>query len=212
VPKPPKLITTHDLAKWIHVDPSSISKWIDKGIILAFRTPGGHRRIRQHDAVEFLRKQGMPIPPELTDAGDSPQGTQPDIHVEVDRRGPGRPKLLLLDDVHWFDESKAALDSAFQLTATTSPLEAMLLLAEQRPPFVLVELNLKGISGLEVVKTIREHETLKQVRVATMTALPSAIAEKKSKAAGAEACFAKPLTLADVNGHFIRDGKRPRRS
>lgn len=196
----PKLITTHDLAAMLQMDPSTISKWVDKGMLLAYRTPGGHRRIRAQDTIDFLQRHGIPIPPELRTTDAPPP---------VERRQSSRPRLLVLDDGQTLQKTAAELEKAFSLTITSSPLEAMLMLAEQRPAFMLIELALDFGGGLEVVKTVREHDTLKAVRVATMTAAPSSNNEKKSAAAGAEACFAKPIDVAQVSALFVQGKPAP---
>lgn len=64
----PKLFTTHDVARMLQVDPSSISKWVDTGKMGAFRTPGGHRRITEPALRAFLEEFQMPVPPELEPA------------------------------------------------------------------------------------------------------------------------------------------------
>ncbi len=63
-----RLYTTHDISRLIQVDPSTVSKWIDKGILVAFRTPGGHRRVKSGDLRTFLVSHQMPIPHELETA------------------------------------------------------------------------------------------------------------------------------------------------
>ena len=60
-----KLYTTHDVSKLLQVDASTVSKWIDKKILLAFKTPGGHRRVQAPHLVAFLKYFVMPIPDEL---------------------------------------------------------------------------------------------------------------------------------------------------
>src|SRR3954470_22428426 len=60
-----QLFTTHDISRLLQVDPSTVSKWIDRGILMAFRTPGGHRRVRSGDLRSFLIAHQMPIPEEL---------------------------------------------------------------------------------------------------------------------------------------------------
>src|SRR5436305_10667281 len=60
-----RLYTTHDISSMLQVDPSTVSKWIDRGILLAFRTPGGHRRVRAGDLRTFLIAHEMPVPDEL---------------------------------------------------------------------------------------------------------------------------------------------------
>jgi len=66
-----KLLSSHECAGLIQVNPSSINKWVKEDRITAFRTPGGHRRIRASDFVSFLTKCGMPIPRALEDVRKS---------------------------------------------------------------------------------------------------------------------------------------------
>src|SRR5471032_2453644 len=62
------LLTSHEVGQLLQVNPSSVNKWVNEGLIPAFRTPGGHRRIRAFDLVGFLRAHKMPIPRPLEDA------------------------------------------------------------------------------------------------------------------------------------------------
>ena len=61
-----KLLTSHQVGELLQVNPSSINKWVNDGRIQAFRTPGGHRRIRVADLVAFLEKHKMPVPRTLS--------------------------------------------------------------------------------------------------------------------------------------------------
>ena len=65
-----QLFTTHDISRLLQVDPSTVSKWIDRGILMAFRTPGGHRRVRSGDLRSFLIAHQMPIPDVPANADD----------------------------------------------------------------------------------------------------------------------------------------------
>jgi len=47
--------STSEVAKYCHVTADTIRKWADAGRITVFKTPGGHRRIRREDLVQFLR-------------------------------------------------------------------------------------------------------------------------------------------------------------
>ena len=59
------VFTTFEAAKLCHVSPLSIINWVNAGRLPAFRTPGGHRRIRREDLVRIMRDTGMPLPEEL---------------------------------------------------------------------------------------------------------------------------------------------------
>ncbi len=63
-----QLLTSHQVGALLQVNPSSVKKWVNEGRIAAFRTPGGHRRIRAADLVEFLDVHKMPIPRPLANA------------------------------------------------------------------------------------------------------------------------------------------------
>lgn len=170
------LYTTHDISQLLQVDPSTVSKWIDRGILTAFRTPGGHRRVRSSDLRTFLIAHQMPIPDEL---------------------GSGIIKLLVVDD------EKPVLDAikrAFkpfaeqvQLTTTSSGIEALLMVAELKPHGMLIDLNMPDLDGYEVVRRIKARKPLEGVRLITMTARDSADAQAESLKAGAVACLSKPL-------------------
>lgn len=171
-----QLYTTHDISRLLQVDPSTVSKWIDRGILLAFRTPGGHRRVRQNDLRTFLIAHQMPVPDEV---------------------GGGVVRLVVVDDEKpALDAIKRALkpySQFIEVTTTTSGVEAILLVSELRPHGLLIDLTMPELDGLEVVRRVRARKQLEGVRIATMTARHSAEAEEASEKAGAVACLAKPI-------------------
>ncbi|MCE9672403.1 response regulator [Myxococcus stipitatus] len=176
-----QLYTTHDISRLLQVDPSTVSKWIDRGILMAFRTPGGHRRVRSADLRTFLITHQMPVPEEL---------------------GSGTVRLLVVDD------ERAVLDAvkrAFkpfaaqvELQTTTSGVEALLLVSEQKPHGMIIDLNMPDIDGLEVCRRIRQRKQMEGVRLITMTSMHTPDVVEQSKQAGALACLAKPLDVQEV--------------
>jgi excisionase family DNA binding protein len=180
-----ELYTTHDISRLLQVDPSTVSKWIDRGILLAFRTPGGHRRVRSSDLRTFLIAHQMPVPEEL---------------------GSQVVRLLVVDD------EKAVLDAmkrAFkpfatqlELVTTTSGVEALLLVSEQKPHGMLIDLNMPDIDGFEVCRRIRARKQLESVRLITMTARHNPEMVEGSLRAGAIACLPKPVDPQQVIEQF----------
>lgn len=57
--------TTSKVAEFCHVTSDTIRKWTETGALHAFKTPGGHRRIRHEDVVKFMREHNIPLPAEL---------------------------------------------------------------------------------------------------------------------------------------------------
>ncbi|ABF92344.1 DNA-binding response regulator [Myxococcus xanthus DK 1622] len=176
-----QLYTTHDISRLLQVDPSTVSKWIDRGILMAFRTPGGHRRVRSADLRTFLITHQMPVPEEL---------------------GSGTVRLLAVDDERpVLDAIKRAFKpfaAQVELQTTTSGVEALLLVSEQKPHGMIIDLNMPDIDGLEVCRRIRARKQMEGVRLITMTSAHTPEVVEQSKQAGALACMAKPLDVQQV--------------
>jgi excisionase family DNA binding protein len=175
------LYTTHDISRLLQVDPSTVSKWIDRGILLAYRTPGGHRRVRGADLRTFLIAHQMPLPDEL---------------------GSPAVRLLAVDgEKQELDALRRAFRSRapqLELTTTSSGVEALLLVSELKPHGMLLDLNLPDMDGLEICRRIRTRKSLEGVRVLTMTDRHGPEAVELSLKAGAVACFAKPVEAEAV--------------
>lgn len=173
--------TTHDVAQIVQVDPSTVSKWVDKGLLLAYRTPGGHRRVRESDLRVFLRQYGMPVPQEL--GGDTP------VLLVVD----DEPKVL-----RSLERAFRSHGEGLRLVCVSSAIEALLLLNEVRPDAVLLDLFMPDVDGFEICRRVRARKTFANLKLLAMTARYDAEVEEKARDAGANACFAKPVDVAAV--------------
>jgi excisionase family DNA binding protein len=175
------LFTTHDISRLLQVDPSTVSKWIDRGLLIAFRTPGGHRRVRSSDLRSFLIAHQMPVPAEL---------------------GSGVVRLVVVDDEKQvLDSIKRAFkpfSSQVEVVTSTSGVEALLMVSETKPHGLIIDLNMPEIDGLEVVRRVRAHKPLEGVRLITMTGRHNQEVVQASLEAGASACLPKPLDVQQV--------------
>jgi|GEM_PF-1866358 len=57
-----RLLTSYEAGALIGVNPSSINNWVRAGRVPAFRTPGGHRRLRAEDLALYLKNNHMAVP------------------------------------------------------------------------------------------------------------------------------------------------------
>lgn len=172
------VFTTFETAKLCHVSPLSIINWVNAGRLPAFRTPGGHRRIRREDLIRFMRENGIPLPEEL-------------------REGSGRPKVLVVDD-----EASIRDVMAEHLTTRANPYEVLTaadgfeagrLVATFRPDVVLLDLRMPGLDGFQICRTIKADPDSASTIVIAMTGFYSPETEARILECGALRCFAKPI-------------------
>ncbi len=56
-----QVYTTQDIAKVCQVSLRTVIRWVDEGRLSSFRTPGGHRRVKEEDLAKFLSSYNIPF-------------------------------------------------------------------------------------------------------------------------------------------------------
>jgi excisionase family DNA binding protein len=177
-----QLLTSSEVGELLQVNPSSVKKWVDDGLLLAFRTPGGHRRIRAVDLVSFLVRHDMPIPAALQDAA--------------------KKRLLIVDDET--DQLKALARSLkrfadrVEVTTTSNGIDALVLVGSFHPHAVLLDVYMPGIDGLEVCRRLKKNAATKDVSVYVVSGNFTSSLEQKALEAGAVQCLSKPVDVRTV--------------
>jgi excisionase family DNA binding protein len=181
------VFTTFEAAKLCHVSPLSIINWVNAGRLPAFRTPGGHRRIRREDLVRFMRESGMPLPEELRD-------------------GSGRPRVLVVDDEASIREVLAehltSRPKPYEVMTAADGFEAGRLVATFRPDVVLLDLRMPGMDGFQVCRTIKADPESSGTIVIAMTGYHTPETEARILECGAARCVAKPVEPSVLAGHI----------
>ena len=179
------VFTTFEAAKLCHVSPLSIINWVNAGRLPAFRTPGGHRRIRREDLLLFMRDNGLPIPEEM-------------------QQGSGRRKVLIVDDEPSIREVLAehlsTRTSPYEVSTAADGFEAGRLVATFRPDVVLLDLRMPGVDGFQICRTIKADPESAKTVVIAMTGYYSPETEARVLECGAVRCFAKPLDPSTLSG------------
>jgi excisionase family DNA binding protein len=172
------VFTTFEAAKLCHVSPLSIINWVNAGRLSAFRTPGGHRRIRREDLVRFMRDNGLPLPEELDGSA-------------------GKRRLLVVDDDpgirEVLTEHVKSRPRIYEVLTAADGFEAGRLVALFRPDVVLLDLRMPGIDGFQICQTIKAAPDTAGTAVIAMTGYYSPETEARILQAGALRCFAKPV-------------------
>ena len=171
-------LSTVTIAQLLGVAVASISKWIDAGQLKAGRTPGGHRRVAKEDLIAFLRRQKLPVPPELS---------------------PPPVRVLVVDDEDsvraWLAEEIKAAHPDFEILEASDGYSAGEIVALSKPDVVILDLRMPGMDGFEVCRRIKSREETKEISVIAITAHPSDEAQRRILEAGATAYLAKPLDI-----------------
>jgi two-component system cell cycle response regulator DivK len=79
---------------------------------------------------------------------------------------------------------------------TRNGMEALALAREQRPDLILMDIQLPEVSGLEVIKWLKDDEALRDIPVIAVTAFAMKGDEERIRQGGCEAYISKPISIA----------------
>jgi excisionase family DNA binding protein len=140
------VFTTFDVAKICNANITSIKNWIERGKLDAFRTPGGHYRIKKQILRDFLDLYEMPNPFDAL--------TKKSI-------------VVLNNDPGVIDLIKNIVGEETEVVGTTSPISAAILLGDTKPDCVVIDLSLAN--SFELVEKIRAYDTLTGTSIISYT-------------------------------------------
>lgn len=176
-----KIFTTYEVSQFCWVDLSTVINWIEQGKLVAYRTPGGHRRVKREDLVHFLKEYRMPIPAGL---------------VKKERR------ILIVDDeravVDLIVRAIEKLKRKCDIDTAFDGFEAGRKVITFEPDLVILDLMLPGIDGFKVCKNIRSDKKTKHIKVLAITSFDSPENRKKIFSSGANDYLAKPFEITDL--------------
>lgn len=190
---PDRYFTSHQVGDILQVNPSSVVKWINDGILNAFRTPGGHRRVSASELIRFARHHGMPVPHELRDLALT--------------------KVLVVDDEPRF---LSALQKTFKpyadeiaLQTVDNGIEGLVAAGSLKPDVLILDVRMPGLDGFKVLERIKAYPDTSHTMVIVMSGQMDEATAERCKKLGAVACLTKPVKIPELV-ETLRELRRPR--
>jgi len=176
------ILTVFQASKHCNVSPKTIINWIEAGHINAYKTVGGHRRIKKSDLEDFMRKQGIPVP-------------EKEIVSE-------RKRILIVDDdpiiVETIVQALEEEEYDYEIVSASDGFEAGLQVNHFKPHLLILDIMMPDIKGYEVCRRIKTNEETKDTKIIVLSAYLDDEKFKKMKEYGADLCFSKPLPLPQL--------------
>ena len=134
-----KILTVSQASKYCKVAPKTIINWIEAGHINAYKTVGGHRRIKQEDLDHFLKEHKMPIFNQSSEEA--------------------KKKILVVDDdrisVETIVQSLEEDEHGYEIISAADGFEAGIQVSHFKPDVIILDIMMPDINGYEVCKKIK---------------------------------------------------------
>ncbi len=169
-----EIFSTGELAALCHLTKHTIISAIEKGELIASRTPGGHNRIRRAEALDFMRRYNI-LP------------------------GVARKKILVVDDEPFIRDVIEGFflgqSGKYHVLMAATGYEAGKLAEREKPDLILLDIKLPDIDGREVCSHIREEEYGKSCRILAVTAMQNQDELAELAQVGIDDYITKPFSL-----------------
>jgi excisionase family DNA binding protein len=182
--------TTFEASHFLGVSLPTVVNWIKASRLKAHRTPGGHRRIAREELASFIRRHGMPMPPELAQEGEA-------------------ARVLIVAAERTFGEQLVGMleRAGYDALAVGGGFEAGLAVGQFRPDLMLADLA----EGGALIAPLRAQEQTKRLPLIALAGAREERVARRACGAGFDDFLQKPLEAEDLK-RKIETALRSRRS
>jgi excisionase family DNA binding protein len=181
-------LTVYKASQLCKVSSKSIINWVEAGHIKAYKTVGGHRRIKRADLEAFMQRQGIPLPKE------EPASNQ--------------KRILVVDDdpiiVETIVQSLEEDEFNYEVISASDGFEAGLQVNHFCPDLIILDIMMPDIKGNEVCRKIKSNPDTQETKIIVLSAYLDEEKFAEMKSYGADMCFSKPLPLPQLKEEVAR--------
>jgi len=149
------LMTTADVAREFGVSVRTVQLWVDHGILEAFKTPGGHRRIKRESFNRLAKSRKR-----IGSLGVTESGSLKVVIVEDD-------SLLL----RVYRQTIDAWRFPISLECFGNAVDALISMSNSPPDVLLTDLSMPEMDGFSLIESIRRTDIFTRMAIIVVTGL-----------------------------------------
>jgi len=163
----------------------TVQLWVESGVLQAWKTAGGHRRIALTSVNRLVDKR--------SDAIQAPPS------VEAPHAG---RKVLLVDDdatmLRLYELEMAGWELPLEVTKASNGFEALIRIGETRPDLLISDLSMPGMDGFRMIRTLRTDNAYANMAIIVISGLDRATIKSMGLPEDIPV-FSKPVPFNDLH-------------
>ncbi|MBA5687913.1 response regulator [Rugamonas apoptosis] len=193
---PDEVCTTQQAAEILGISVSSVQQLVEAGVIEAWKTKGGHRRIPRHAVLAYKSTPSPALGSRAAAGGVAPRELAADglVSIMVIEDNPMQRAL--------YERQIGAWDLPVRLSFCENGYQALLQIARSQPDVLLADIVMEGIDGYEVVKTILDDPKLASMQIAILSGLTAQQLDERGGVPPGVVFFAKPVNYDELRGYL----------
>ena len=174
---------TQEAARILGVSVRTVQLWVEKGILKAWKTAGGHRRISRESIDQLLRsRQGK----SRISAGDEAE----------------QLNILIIEDEATVQAYYTALINILEPDANvriaSDGYEGLIALGKLNPQLLLLDVDMPQMDGIQLLRRLNQLSLPVMPTVAVVTGLNAQQLAKRGSIPATVPVYSKPLSIGDL--------------
>jgi len=179
-----EVCTTQVAAQILGISVSLVQQLVETGVLDAWKTQGGHRRIPLRAVLDYKNK----------------------LAGSMGRDAGGRATILVIEDNAiqraLYQRQFAAWELPADFIFCENGYQALLQIARRPPDILLADIVMEGIDGFEVVRTVMTDPELADVSIAILSGLPADELAARGGVPAGVVFFPKPINYDELRGYL----------
>jgi excisionase family DNA binding protein len=195
--------TTREAATLLGVSVGTAQLWVESGILQAWKTAGGHRRISRESVERLLHKSGTSpmaqVPAELTPAAKA--------------SGPERLRVLVVEDdpnlLRLYQSQMARWPFHPDVMAISNAIAALIMIGRRAPDLLVTDLHMPGLDGFGMLRVLRNDPAIANTRIVVVTGLDAGEIDRRGGLPEGVEVLPKPIPfrrLQDIALALVHSG------
>ena len=178
--------TTREAATLLGVSAGTVQLWVENGLLQAWKTAGGHRRVLR-DSVESLLHKKPAAPVGTTVVSVSGQRRTRVMVVEDD------PSLLRL-----YETQLARWPIPMELTLIDNAISGLLQMGRSGPDLLITDLHMPGMDGFAMLRVLSQSPEMAQTKMVVVSGLGVDEVNARGGVPNGVEVLAKPIPFAQL--------------
>ncbi|MDD4979363.1 MAG: response regulator [Gallionella sp.] len=178
---PEEVCTTREAAALLDVSLRTVQLWVESGVLDAWKTPGGHRRVSVKSIQEVIASRQFEHLHPISTSNDT-------INVLIVEDEMILRRLYELTIEKWSIETS--------IVAVQDGFEALVEIGKRKPDLIITDINMQGMDGITLLRKLRESSIYDDVEIIVVTGLDAEKLDEMGGVPDGVTVFIKPAPFA----------------
>jgi len=189
-PTPPEsndpYCSTSQAAKMLGVSLGTVQNMVEEGVLDAWKTSGGHRRIKRESVMAQLAKRGS--------AQAMPLANESDLSLLIAEDDAFLQKL--------YRKTMQAWGLPLSIEIVGNGFDALMVVGQRVPDVLIVDLIMPGMDGFELVRALHGNPALASTDIIVVSSMSREDIAKHGTLPPDVPIYGKPVPFHELHGFF----------